>query len=371
MKHKTRGAALATAALVTLIALFGMTGCPNNAGGGGTPQASLVSGGASLILSADKLTIKVTVKTADSSSVTVEGCTETTLTSDSETELHAKGTTVILKGRIINLVCSDNRLIALNVQGLSALEELVCSDNWLTALNVQGLNTLEVLLCGSNRLTELNVQGLSALKSLGCQNNRLAELNVQGLNALKLLDCFSNQLTDLKVHNLSALESLSCHSNQLAELNVQGLSNLKKLGCQGNKLTELDAQGLNKLERLDCYNNRLTDLKVHNLSALESLNCQGNQLTSLNVSGCTALKTLNRSSNKIAGKFAVPAFFNSLPDRLPADDARCYLYTEKAGVPEGNLTNFTGSGVATAFQNAKNRNWKMYKYDANGDPVEI
>jgi internalin-related protein len=350
MKHKTRGAALATAALVALIALFGMTGCPNNAGGGGTLQASLVSGGASLILSADKLTIKVTVKTADSSSVTVEGCTETTLTSDSETELHAKGTTVILKGRIIKLVCSDN---------------------WLTALNVQGLNALEVLLCGSNRLTELNVQGLSALKSLGCQNNRLAELNVQGLNALKLLDCFSNQLTDLKVHNLSALESLSCHSNQLAELNVQGLSNLKKLGCQGNKLTELDAQGLNKLERLDCYNNRLTDLKVHNLSALESLNCQGNQLTSLNVSGCTALKTLNRSSNKIAGKFAVPAFFNSLPDRQPADDARCYLYTEKTGVPEGNLTNFTDAGVATAFQNAKNRNWKMYKYDANGDPVEI
>lgn len=308
MKHKTRGAALATAALVALIALFGMTGCPNNAGGGGTLQASLVPGGASLILSADKLTIKVTVKTADSSSVTVEGCTETTLTSDSETELHAKGTTVILKGRIIKLVCSDNRLIALNVQGLSALEELVCSDNRLTALNVQGLNALEVLLCGSNRLTELNVQGLSALKSLGCQNNRLAELNVQGLNALKLLDCFSNQLTDLKVHNLSALESLSC---------------------------------------------------------------QGNQLTSLNVIGCTALKTLNRSSNKIAGKFAVPAFFNSLPDRQPADDARCYLYTEKAGVPEGNLTNFTGSGVATAFQNAKNRNWKMYKYDANGDPVEI
>jgi internalin-related protein len=308
MKHKTRGAALATAALVALIALFGMTGCPNNAGGGGTPQASLVSGGASLILSSDKLTIKVTVKTADSSSVTVEGCTETTLTSDSETELHAKGTTVILKGRIIKLVCSDNRLIALNVQGLSALEELVCSDNRLTALNVQGLNALEVLLCGSNRLTELNVQGLSALKSLGCQNNRLAELNVQGLNALKLLDCFSNQLTDLKVHNLSALESLSC---------------------------------------------------------------QGNRLTSLNVSGCTALKTLNRSSNKIAGKFAVPAFFNSLPDRQPADDARCYLYTEKTGVPEGNLTNFTDAGVAGAFQNAKNRNWKMYKYDANGDPVEI
>ena len=53
------------------------------------------------------------------------------------------------------------------------------------------------------------------------------------------------------------------------------------------------------------------------------------------------------------------------------DNTYCYLYTEKTGVPEGNLTNFTDAGVAGAFQNAKNRNWKMYKYDANGTPVEI
>ena len=39
MEHKKRGAALITAALVALIALFGMTGCPNNAGGGGDALA--------------------------------------------------------------------------------------------------------------------------------------------------------------------------------------------------------------------------------------------------------------------------------------------------------------------------------------------
>jgi len=39
MKHKKRGAALITVALVALIVLFGMTACPNNAGGGGgTPS---------------------------------------------------------------------------------------------------------------------------------------------------------------------------------------------------------------------------------------------------------------------------------------------------------------------------------------------
>ena len=36
MKHKKRGAALITAAVLALIALFGMTGCPNAAGGGGS-----------------------------------------------------------------------------------------------------------------------------------------------------------------------------------------------------------------------------------------------------------------------------------------------------------------------------------------------
>ena len=39
MEHKKRWAALITVALVALIVLFGMTACPNNAGGGGgTPS---------------------------------------------------------------------------------------------------------------------------------------------------------------------------------------------------------------------------------------------------------------------------------------------------------------------------------------------
>ena len=36
--HQKRGAALITAAVLALIALFGMTACPNNAGGSGTPS---------------------------------------------------------------------------------------------------------------------------------------------------------------------------------------------------------------------------------------------------------------------------------------------------------------------------------------------
>ena len=99
-------------------------------------QSLFVEGGASLILSPDKLDIKVKVTTADSTPVTVEGCTETELTSGMYTVLHAKGRRVILKGNITKLYCSANLLTALNVQGLTALQWLNCNENQLTALNV-------------------------------------------------------------------------------------------------------------------------------------------------------------------------------------------------------------------------------------------
>ena len=190
------------------------------------PHAPFVEGGASLILSPDKLDIKVKVTTDDNSSVRIEGCTETELTSGTETVLHAKGTVVILKGNIIELYCGaykyngsynniQNKLTALNVQGLPALQVLECKRNQLTALNVQGLTALQSLGCGSNRLTALNVQGCTALKNLGCIRNQLTALNVQGLTALRGLYCSGNPLTELNVQGLTALRTLDCCNNQL------------------------------------------------------------------------------------------------------------------------------------------------------------
>ncbi|WP_427193392.1 leucine-rich repeat domain-containing protein [Treponema denticola] len=116
------------------------------------PEAPFVEGGASFILSPDKLDIEVKVITADSTPVTVEGCEETTLTSGTETVLHAKGRLVILKGHITELRCLRNQLTALNVQGCTALQELKCGFNKLTALDVQGLTALKLLACHGNRL---------------------------------------------------------------------------------------------------------------------------------------------------------------------------------------------------------------------------
>ena len=272
-------------------------------------QSLFVEGGASLILSPDKLDITVKVTTADNSSVRIEGCTETELTSGTQTVLHAKGTRVILKGNIIKLDCSGNQLTALNVQGCTALERLDCSNNQLTALDVQGLTTLYVLGCSNNQLTALNVQGLTTLYVLVCDNNQLTALDVQGLTALERLYCGYNQLTALNVQDLTALESLDCRDNQLTALNVQGLTTLYVLDCWDNQLTA------------DAFKKLFDDLSV----------------------------------------------------RADSDNAECVLYTEQIGVTEGNHTDFSApSDLADAFNNAKNnKKWKMYKINGRGHWVEI
>ncbi|MGI5098026.1 leucine-rich repeat domain-containing protein [Treponema socranskii] len=227
---KTKAFAFSGAAFVLLITLL-FTGCSNAAseeGTGGTPQAPLVEGGASLVFKAG--TVTVSVITADGTAVTVEGGTVPSLASGSTTTLNASGTAVILKGNIRELYCrvyGNNDSTALNVQGLSALEILDCSNNQLSSLTVQGCIALESLNCNNNQLTSLTVQGCTALKWLQCLNNQLTSLTVQGCTALKWLQCLNNQLTSLTVQGCTALQGLECYNNQLtAQAFTQVLADL-------------------------------------------------------------------------------------------------------------------------------------------------
>ena len=396
-------------------------------------KVSFEVGSAVLTLSPGHSTIKVMAITFDNNPITVEGCNETSFTSSyTETTLHPKGTTVVLKGKITYLNCSgtyndktlisngiialdvqglsalqslacygnqlialnvqglsalqwlncyDNKLTALNVQGLSNLKELSCNKNQLTSLNVQGLSNLEELNCSGNELPALNVQGLSKLQKLNCYGNKLTALNVQGLSALQKLNCEANQLTALDVQGLSKLQDLHCNINQLTSLNVQGLSNLKELSCAFNKLKSLNVQGLSALQQLYCGPNKLTTLNVQGLSALQTLNCSGNELPALNVQGLSNLKELSCAINKLNAQALTQVLTDLLP-RTPEDKAKCTLYFEGPPlqdyegnqIPEGNYTDFTSpSALKTAFDNAKTRNWKMYKYinEGNGKPKPV
>ena len=285
--------------------------------------------GAVLILSPDHLDIKVKARTADGSAIAVEGCTVATLASATKATLTATGTKVVLKGNIIELDCWSNQLTALNVQGLTALQELCCWDNKLTELNVQGLTALQRLVCGGNKFTELNVQGLTALQRLECVGSELTELNVQDLTALQSLNCWGSKLTKLNVQGLTSLEKLYCSSNQLTELNVQGCASLQKLECHRNELAKLNVQGLTALKVLKCYSNKIN----------------AEEMTKL---------------------------LNALPTREASDDAKAVLYTEKTGESEGNCKNFAQpEDLKKVFNEAKGRNWKLKKLNASGKEVEI
>lgn len=334
-------------------------------------EISPVEGGAVLVLSPDKLNIRVKAVTADGSAIQVEGCDETTLESGVDATLYAKGKTVILKGKITELYCTNNQLTELNVQGLTALQLLDCYNNQLVRLGVQDCTSLQQLQCSKNQLTALDVQGSTALQKLGCYNNQLKSLNVQGLTSLQELGCFGNTLTALNVQGLTALQKLGCSGNKLTALDVQGCSSLQELDCKENQLASLDVQGCTVLQELDCHYNKLIRLGVQGLTSLQRLDCSDNKLVALNVSGCTALEGLDCSGNQINAK-AMTALLNVLPAHEASDDAEALLYTEKTGVGEGNCKDFTNPPeLKASFEGAKGRIWKLKKINAGGDEVEI
>ena len=285
--------------------------------------------GCILTLNPNKLTIKVEAKTADGSAIEVEGCTETTLASDTETELHATGTTVALRGKITEFSCSDNELTALGVRDLTALQKLDCYNNQLTDLDTSGLTTLKELNCSKNQLKALNVKGCTALEELLCRNNQLTSLDASGLTTLKMLGCNGNQLASLNVSGCIALENLGCFRNRLTALNVQGLTSLEMLGCQGNQLSTLDISGLTALKRLGCHNNKIN----------------AEEMTKL---------------------------LKALPTSKASDDAKATLYTEKTEPAEENCKDYnTPAELKTALEGARGKNWKLLKEKTDGTEVDI
>ena len=252
-------------------------------------------------------------------SLNASGCTSLTKLScsrDQLTSLDVSGCTALTE-----LDCYDLKLGSLDISGCTALTRLVCGSSWsLTSLKASGCTALTTLYCRYNQLTSLDVSGCISLTSLYCRENHLTSLDVSDCTALTTLDCGWNSLTNLDLSGCTALTELNCFKNQLTSLNVSGCAALTELGCSGNQLTSLDVSGCTalttldcgwnsltsldvsgctSLTQLDCCLNRLTSLDLSGCAALTRLTCEDNQLTSLNVSGCAALTELGCSGNQL------------------------------------------------------------------------
>ncbi len=242
---------------------------------------------------------KITLTIEANGNVTIEGVKELPRINGVWSEYTLTSQTVIIRGDVTYLTCSNNQLTSLDLSGCSALTMLNCQLNQLTSLNLSNCTALTELNCNDNQLTSLNVSGCTALTELNCKDNRLTSLDVSGCNALTTLECWNNKLTSLNVSGCTALTKLDCQLNQLTSLNLSGCTALAQLKCDNNQLTRLNLSGCTALTSLYCYDNKLTDLNLSDCSALAQLKCYSNQLTSLDLSGCTALTSLYCYDNKL------------------------------------------------------------------------
>ena len=210
--------------------------------------------------------------------------------------------------------------------------------------------------CSFNQLIALDVSKNTALIRLKCYFNRLTALDVSKNTALIRLECYFNRLTALDVSKNTALISLDCYFNKLKALDISKNSALTWLNCSCNQLTKLNLSKNTELEILECFNNHLTELNVSKNTELEILKCFNNQLTGLNVSKNTVLQHLYCYNNSIYDS-KMDALVNSLPDRTASTEGSFLVIN--TGYDEGNIC------TPAQVYIAKNKNWNVMDSEGN------
>lgn len=200
--------------------------------------------------------------------------------------------------QIVNLNISKLKITSLEgIEYLVNLEKLVCSDNKIIKVDLLHNRALKVLICSNNPLTFLNVSNSPNLTKLYCAFNKLITLDVSKNPELKDLTCHNNLLTVLYLSNNPLLEKLNCSNNQITTLNIASCQALKRLECKSNGIAKLDIARNTNLEYLDCSYNKLVALSLENNKLLKNLNVSYNQLVSLMVKNGVDFELLDCLSN--------------------------------------------------------------------------
>ncbi|UTC64438.1 leucine-rich repeat domain-containing protein [Treponema sp. OMZ 788] len=327
--------------VISIFILMLCTACPHNKGAypditsgsqDSVPSAPYVEGGISLVVSQDKKTININVKSSNGTPIELEECTASSVPHDTYENVTAKNRIIILKPQtgadIIGLNCPNQAVLKINASGCKTLTSLTCNKNLLDSLILPADSQLTHLACAENKLTALNIQACKNLESLECGNNKLTSLDLSGLNKLTKAECWQNNLTELKLTGCTALTNLDCETNNLSALNLSNLTALTEVNCKSNKLTELTVTGCTELKQIECYNNNLKE----------------NAFTTL---------------------------LNTLPNRTSAETEGKIVLCKKEG-ETGNVTVFTTPEALTnAVTDAKNKNWKLYKKTGTDTDQEI
>jgi hypothetical protein len=119
----------------------------------------------------------------------------------------------------------------LDVSSLDKLETLACNDLGLTSIDLSENKALSTLNICSNSITELDVSDNTNLKKLHCySNDNLEALNINGLSNLEELRCDNCKLSFLDLSTNTKLSYLNCSYNRLTKLDLSNNTGLISSG---------------------------------------------------------------------------------------------------------------------------------------------
>ena len=229
-------------------------------------------------------------------------------------------------------------------------------NGWLNEAEVNAVSSINVSNKGVETLQ--GIQYFTLLEELVCYNNSLTELDLEGLNLLHYLDASRNPFTTLDLSAYGSLGMVELQGTpSLTSLNVSGLSQLGYLDVSACGLTALDVSSCRSLYFLDCCSCPALDSLT--LGWNEELNCfyayNTENLSELDFTGCPALAAAwldgpDKVENGVAWYYGT----QELPCEMALDPDQAVLATKTVAVtvrsaqesPDGEaLVEIPGSGV--------------------------
>lgn len=130
-----------------------------------------------------------------------------------------------------------NEITAVNLKNNTALTELNIRSNRLVALDLQSNTGLKYVECSYNGLISLDLP--ESVETLLCSNNQLYGIELQGLTHLKELNVSNNELYSVDLSACTELVSLDVSGNHLAAINIEANTQLSKDVSAGGNVREV------------------------------------------------------------------------------------------------------------------------------------
>ncbi len=156
----------------------------------------------------------------------------------------------------------DNQVLTSAIENLSFLN--------LTGDPVFNTNQNEI---GLEILDLRGIESFTSLEVLWVQGNKLVELDLEGMSTIKDVRAFFNDLERININGLTNLEIIGLNVNNLNGINVSTNTSLTVLDIAQNNLLAIDIRGLNSLTSGSFQNNaQLNCILVENAAIATSYN---------------------------------------------------------------------------------------------------